>query len=487
MSRAASRSLRSRLLAAFLLPALALFALGGAFGYVVSRRILEDELGRSLSAVAAAAASQVSPERLLSIEPEDDVHGTRTWRNVHGLLSEVQRATGARRVFAFDARGRMRVDSGGALPVGAEVPELLRDRLELQRVFAGERAYSQVLFEGPGGRLYKTGYAPIRQEGGVVGAVGVEGSADFFGPLALLWRGYAALFAVALVAIGLTALGTARTLTAPLRRLMAAALRIGQGDLETQVPREATLEIGTLATELESMRQALESRDRQLKMMLAGVAHEVRNPIGGIELFAGLISEELAGQGPAAAEARQHVQRIQREIAYLKRIVEEFLAFAREQRLSLSPLEADGLLESARRLVEAEAVEKQVRVGVQAAPATLHGDHALLVSCVGNLVKNAIQAAPAGSEVQLVGAAAGGRYRIEVRDGGPGIPPELQEKVFEPFFTTREKGTGLGLPLARKIAQAHQGELTLASRPGSTAFTLELPLGAGAVTGRSAG
>jgi signal transduction histidine kinase len=485
MSGAALRSLRSRLLAAFLLPALALLALGGAFGYVVSRRILEDELGRSLSAVAAAAASQVSPDRLLSIEPEDDVRGTRTFRNLHGLLSEVRRATGARRVFAFDARGRVRVDAGGALPVGAEVPELLRDRLELQRVFAGERAHSQVLFEGPGGRLYKTGYAPIRQEGQVVGAVGVEGSADFFGPLAVLWRGYAALFAVALVAIGLTALGMARTLTAPLRRLMAAALRIGQGDLETKVPREQTLEIGTLATELESMRQALESRDRQLKMMLAGVAHEVRNPIGGIELFAGLLAEELAGQQPAPAEARQHVQRIQREIAYLQRIVEEFLAFAREQKLALSPLEADGLLEAARRLVEADAAEKRIQVTiVQAARATLHGDHALLVSCLGNLVKNAVQAAPEGSEVQLSGAVAvpegegdgGGRYRIEVRDAGPGIPPELQEKIFEPFFTTREKGTGLGLPLARKIAQAHRGDLTVASQPGSTVFRLELPV-----------
>jgi len=470
------RSLRFRLLVAFLVPALALFAVSSAVGYVVSRRILEDQLGRSLSAVAAAGAAQVSGERFLSIEPGDDVTGTRTWRNLRTLLTEVQQAAGARRVFAFDAQGRLRVDAGGPLPVGAEVPELFRDRLELERVFAGDRAHSQVLFEGSDGQLYKTGYAPIRSsEQAVVGAIGVEGSARFFGPLRSLLRAFIGLGAAGLIGIALVALGTARTLTAPLRRLMAAALRIGQGDLQTQVPLEGTLEIGTLAKELEAMRKALEGRDRQLKMMLAGVAHEVRNPIGGIQLFTGLISEELSSREDAA-EARGHVRRIQGEIQYLQRIVEEFLTFARDQRVTIEPLEAEAVVEAAGRLATADAAAKEVRVAAQADRATLRGDQALLVSAVGNLLKNAVQASPAGAEVRVRGTLQGERYRIEVEDSGAGVPPDLREKIFEPFYTTREKGTGLGLPLAEKIAAAHHGRLTLSSEPGRTVFTLELPL-----------
>src|SRR6185295_2862468 len=367
------RSLRSRLLVAFLVPALALTAVSSAVGYVVSRRVLEDELGRSLSAVAAAGAAQVSGDRLLSIEPGDDVTCTRTWRNIRALLTEVQQAAGARRVFAFDAQGRLRADAAAGLPVGAEVPELFRDRLELQRVFAGERAYSQVLFEGSDGRLYKTGYAPIRSGGEVVGAVGVEGSAMFFGPLSSLLRSFIGLGAAGLMIIALVALGTARTLTAPLRRLMAAALRIGQGDLQTKVPPERTLEIGTLSTELEAMRQALESRDRQLKMMLAGVAHEVRNPIGGIQLFAGLISEELAARADAA-EAQGHVRRIQGKIEYLQRIVEEFLSFARDQRVASDPLEAEAVVEAAGQMATPDAAAREIKVTAQADRATLRGD-----------------------------------------------------------------------------------------------------------------
>jgi signal transduction histidine kinase len=472
--RGAPGSLWARLLLAFLLPTLALFALTGGVGHALARSILEEELGRSLSAVAAATASQVSGERMLTIEPGDDVQGTRTWRNLTRLLGEVQQASGVRRVYVVDVQGRVRADVGGGLPVGAEVPELARDRLELTRVFAGERAASQVLFAGSDGRLYKTGYAPVRQGDTVVGAVGVEGSAAFFGPLAQLSRAFAVASAVALAVLAVVAVLTARGLARPLRRLMDSALRIGRGDLTTPVPPEPTREIGVLARELELMRQALESRDRQLKLMLAGVAHEVRNPLGGIELFSGLLAEDL--RAGSAAEAAEHVARIQREVVYLQRIVEDFLAFAREQPLARAPVEASTLLAGACELLAAEAEAKGVGVEVDAAPARLEADGNLLTAALVNLVKNAVQASPPGARVRVTGRAEAGRYAIQVRDSGPGIPPAERERIFEPFFTTREKGTGLGLPLARKIARAHGGELELTATPGDTTFTLMLPL-----------
>ncbi|MFL5348097.1 MAG: sensor histidine kinase [Hyalangium sp.] len=473
--RGALGSLSARLLLAFLLPTLALFGLTGVASYVLARSILEEELGQSLSAIAAAAASQVSGERMLTVEPGDDVQGTRTWRNLTRLLGDVQKASGVRRVFAVDAQGRVRVDVGGGLPVGAEVPELARDRRELTRVFSGQRAASQVLFRGSDGQLYKTGYAPVRQGDEVVGAVAVEGSAAFFGPLAQLSHTFTVATAVALGVLAAMAVLTARGLARPLRRLMDSALRIGRGDLTTPVPPEPTREIGVLARELEEMRGALESRDRQLKLMLAGVAHEVRNPLGGIELFSGLLAEDL--RAGSSAEATEHVARIQREVAYLQRIVEDFLAFAREQPLARAPMEAPALLAGACELLAAEAEARGVKVEVDAAPARLEADGSLLTAALVNLVKNAVQASPSGARVQVTGRAESQRYAIRVHDAGPGIPEAERERIFEPFFTTRQKGTGLGLPLARKIIRAHGGELEFTSAPGATTFTLTLPLG----------
>jgi signal transduction histidine kinase len=175
-------------------------------------------------------------------------------------------------------------------------------------------------------------------------------------------------------------------------------------------------------------------------------------------------------------DAQSHLQRIQGELDYLKRIVEDFLTFAREQKLSVAPVSAMQLLSQARDHMQGDADRKNVKLVLVADEGAFEGDENLLTAALVNLVKNAIQASPSGGTVTLRGGTENGQYVVEVLDQGPGIPAEAQAKIFEPFFTTREKGTGLGLPLARKIVQAHRGTLTLQSAPGDTRFAIRLPL-----------
>ncbi|MFZ5441883.1 MAG: ATP-binding protein [Myxococcota bacterium] len=469
--------LRGRLLLAFLLPTLLVLAVGGFGLFRASRNVLEDELGRSLSGIAATVSSQLKGERVLALEASDSQgEGSRTWRSLTTQLQETKQRTGVRRILVVDAERRARLDVGGPLPPMTEATELLRDTLELSRVLQGERASSQVLFEGTDGQLYKTGYAPLLHEGRVVGVVAVEGSAGFFGPLTRLRNAFLVLAAVTLALLALVAVAMARGLAAPLERLVKAALRIGTGDFATPVATDASGEIGILARELELMRHALESRDRQLKLMLGGVAHEVKNPLGGMELFSGLLDEELASPAPNVADAREHLEKIRRELGYLKRIVEDFLAYARERKLQLEPFSAKTLLEGARQHLAGEADGKRVTLELEADDVQLEGDASLLTSALVNLAKNAVQVSQPGQRVVLRGRRDAECYVIEVRDEGPGIPEAMQARVFEPFFTTKEKGTGLGLPLAKKLAEAHRGTLVLESKPGSTIFRLTLPL-----------
>jgi signal transduction histidine kinase len=473
------KSLRARLLAVFLLPPLLVLTAAGFLGFRSSRAALEEELGTSMSATAGAIASQLSVDRVLELTPEDsEGEGSRTFNRLKKELESARAAADLRRVVVFDTEGKVRLDAGGSLRPRAEFPELARDRLELGRVFEGRRAASQVLFEGNDGKHYKTGYAPLFDaDKKVVGAVAVEGSAGFFAPLRQLFWAYVGVALATLLALAVSALLFSRALSRPLERLVESALRIGGGDLETQVPAESSLEIGILARELESMRASLRSRDQQLKLMLGGVAHEVRNPLGGIELFGGLLKEELASEKPNLEEGQAHLARIRTELDYLKRLVDDFLAFAREQRLQKAPFEAKEWLEAAAAHVTGDATKKQVALGIEAGGATLEGDVSLLTSAVVNLLKNAVQASAEGKPVALRGAVRDGHYVVEVEDQGAGIPAETQARIFEPFFTTREKGSGLGLPLARKLAEAHRGTLTLESRPGRTCFRLTLPAG----------
>jgi signal transduction histidine kinase len=491
--------LRTGLLLALLLPALLLTVVGGLGAYREAREVLVEELRRSLAAQAAVAASLLNGERLLQVLPGDDAtEGRRVWRNLLSDLEAVRAASGARRVVTVDTLGVVRADTGRRgrggereggepLPVGAEMPELLQDTTELAEVWAGRASASQVLFEGLDGQLYLRGYAPVRsgRSGEVVGALVLEGSAAFFGPLGQLALRAAWVWAAALAVLAAGALAAAAALARPLRRLMEGALRIGGGDLATPVPATggALLEVAVLARELEAMRQALEGRDRQLKMMIAGVAHEVRNPLGGIELFGGLLAEELGGGTP---EARSHLARIQAEVAYLKRIVEEFLVYARERRLHLAPLAAEAWVSEAAVHLEGEARARGVPLQVEAEPAPLAADAPMLTAALVNLVKNALQASPPGAPVRVRGRRSGAAYAVEVEDAGPGIPAEAQARIWEPFFTTREKGTGLGLPLARKLVEAHGGTLSLASAPGRTLFRIELPVASGKGEGREA-
>ena len=224
-----------------------------------------------------------------------------------------------------------------------------------------------------------------------------------------------------------------------------------------------------LAQTLEETRAALRARDERMQMMLAGIAHEVRNPLGGLELYAGLLRDALAGQ----PERLDEVARIEREVGHLKTVVNEFLEFARRPALRLEAVALRPLFDEVRELT---AVPGGAAVAVDAPDGlAVQADREQLRRALLNLARNAVAAARTG-HVQIGAELQGNRVRIAVRDDGPGVPAELREKIFTPFFTTREKGTGLGLAFVREIVREHGSEVGVRDAPGGgSVFSFELP------------
>ncbi len=464
-------SIRSRLLVYFLVPTALGLTVLSFVSYRVARRIVERSLGDRLVSVALAVSEVIQPADARFLQPGDE--DTRSYARVRRKLRSLREATGVRRIVLFDPEGRALADSEGHYPIGARVADLARDRLEVEATLAGTPSASTVLFEGEDGRLYKSGYAPLRDGDEVVAGVLVDGSAEFFEALGTLSRSMALVSVLALLGVVGTSLLVARTLARPIRRLAQVAERIGAGDLETRVDFEArTDEVGVLARTLEEMRSALLARERQLQMMLGGIAHEVRNPLGGIELFSGLLAEEIED----GSEAMAHVRRIQRELNHLKRLVEEFLDYARERTVEKEPVDLGELLFEIAQLAGPDAAEKDVELSVEAADATVQADAHLLRGALLNLVRNAVQASPAGGTVRLGAEVEAGEVLLRVEDEGEGVPPEHRERIFEPFFTTREKGSGLGLALVAKAAEVHAGSVRVGEAEGGGArFELRLP------------
>jgi signal transduction histidine kinase len=226
------------------------------------------------------------------------------------------------------------------------------------------------------------------------------------------------------------------------------------------------------------MRRALRARDEERETLLAGIAHEVRNPLGALDLFAGLLAEELAERPESA-----HVGRIRSELAALSKVVEEFLDYARARPALREGVDLALLLGEVADVAQPLAAQRQVSLSVEAA-GEARADREQLRRAAVNLVRNAVEAAPVASQVELVGRVQDGEAIIEVRDRGPGLAPDARASLFRPFFTTKERGTGLGLALAKKVADAHGGTLALDPREdGGTVARLAIPSAAKGAAG----
>ncbi|HET7755405.1 MAG TPA: HAMP domain-containing sensor histidine kinase [Anaeromyxobacteraceae bacterium] len=466
--------MRLRFALAAALPAFAGLLVMALVADRLARRALEDELGARLTAVAQAAAASLPADRVEWLRPGDEA--TRTFAHVRSRLESLANATGTRLYLLRPDRSAL-ADSGGALPIGAAVPGLERDRFEIGEAAKGRALPSQVLFAGTDGRLYKSGYAPLSDSSGkVVAVVGADGTAPSFAALSRFRR------LLGLVALGGAVLGAgvagaaAVSVTRPLRSLAAAARRIGGGDLRTPLePGAGPREVATLRTTLEDMRGALAARDDERATLLAGIAHEVRNPLGAIELFAGMLAEDVRGRPEAA-----HVQRIQAEVARLGRITETFLDYARPRHVEVEEVDAAALVAEAADLAQPLAQQRGVRLEMLG-DGRLCADREALGRAVLNLVRNAVEASPAGAAVEVEAHGRGDGGVVEVRDCGPGLDGDARERAFQPFFTTKENGTGLGLALARKVALAHGGAIVLLPRDGGgtlARITLPPPRGA---------
>jgi len=449
--------LRWRLLAAYLLPTLLLI---GAFAILVERaaeQTLEMSLGRRLVSIAQATTTLLRPDVVEFLAPGDDE--SRSARRLRLKLTRMLQITGSARIFVLDHELRVKADTHTGR-IGDRHYHAEADRLELRHVFTGQSA-SSVLFVGAGGAHFKAGYAPLMREGKVIAAVGVEGSAAFFLIIKRL-RVYLLLSAgvVALLLIAVSFLA-ARRITRPLTQLAEEATRIGAGQLEQPIVVRSADEVGLLASTMNEMRGALRQREEQMQMMLSGIAHEVRNPLGGISLFAGLLREEVSGN----TEQQEMVHRIERELEHLERVVDDFLTYARHGGLQLSPVHLDTLVEEVAEVMCADAQKAHIELKLKTEPVRALANRESLRRLLLNLVANAIQACDEGGRVTLECADAA-TPTLRVDDNGKGMDEELQAKVFQPFFTTREKGTGLGLAISHKIVTDHGGSLRIESKPG---------------------
>jgi signal transduction histidine kinase len=226
----------------------------------------------------------------------------------------------------------------------------------------------------------------------------------------------------------------------------------------------------------------LESESHSLaESIAAGIAHEVRNPLNALQINLGILEQELSGIVPdRSSHVFEVMAKIARELRSLDDFVTEFLRFARPPRLSLETVAVRSLLADLTTFIGPECSRKGVALSlvVEGGPESIVADGFQLKHAVLNLVLNALQATPSGGAIVIGVRGDADQLAIEVRDTGEGMTVEVLPRAFDAFFTTREGGTGLGLPITRRIVEAHGGSVAIRSREGEgSVATISLPVG----------
>lgn len=302
-------------------------------------------------------------------------------------------------------------------------------------------------------------------------------------------RGVLALVVVALGSLLLTTFVTTR-ITGSLSRLAAASDAVAAGDLEQKVPEDGGAELVRVATAFNAMTDNLRDTLRQLSQQqslaavgefAASLAHEVRNPLSSIRVDLQLASETLDG-----SRAGELVARAFKSIERLNDTVTGALRVARSGRIQPRRLDLVAVLDAAIHNAGPELESRSVtleRLYASDDPVELIGDPAALEQVFLNLLLNAAHAAPEGGTVRVRITRGDDAVQVRIIDNGDGIPPEVRKHVLEPFYSTREHGSGLGLPITERIVTAHGGTLTIETDVGTgTSVCVRLPRAAGRLT-----
>lgn len=299
-------------------------------------------------------------------------------------------------------------------------------------------------------------------------------------------------FGGAMLIVTIVGLLFARRFSRRISRLSVATKRVAAGDLDVAVPTRDRDEIGQLNSAFNEMVAELRRNRAQIAYLqkisawqevARRLAHEIKNPLTPILLSVQQVQEKYDGDDPRYRELLDEAAEIvHEEVDGLRRLVEAFSAFAKLPRVQPEPAHVSAVVDDLRRSLGELEDSGELDWTPPVPEFDIKVDRLLFRRVLVNLVENAYQAAKEAGEHPRVAIRArrlvhSGVALITVTDNGPGVPDELRDRVFDPYFTTRASGTGLGLAIVKKIVLEHGGSIDLESAPGGgSRFTIRVPI-----------
>jgi len=431
--------------------------------YWQTRQTMEEELTRNLKTNIVLLQERLDTVLIgfLNRYPESNVARD----SVRHILSVNLSKASASSIYLI------RADSSLLISTGKEETGLKSMMLhsgEISRAFQGEIVCSP-LFSDDAGNFFKSTFSPLNLPDSSIVIVAINANATFLQDAAQLQSQMIRNgLIILLLGIFISVLAS-RNLTKPLGLLTKYAEEIGKGRKQSVMLKSRKDEIGFLGETMQKMQAKIDLREKENKQLLASVAHEIRNPLGGMKINAELLIEESQNM----PELAEFATAISREVNRLSEIVDAFLAYAR-------PVESN-LVETDIRWLVTESIG-EVQPFFPNHQFIVNGEGSLNVHpgkiqrAFANCLRNAADASSDSDPIQIEIAKIGKELTMSFLNQGKPIPKKIQPQIFDAFFSTKSSGVGLGLSIAKSIVEQHGGSIRLArSDESGTEFVITLP------------
>jgi len=355
-------------------------------------------------------------------------------------------------VFIFDSNLKIIFHSDSSVTRGLTDPRLLLNVSEIEKLDSNETTTS-LPFKGDDGNWYLWGFKRISSEYWL----GVQESAE---RLERVDQYSTVFWLIGLGGVIITIiLGwiAANSITRPINQLVSFSEAIGKGNNKILKPGNMKGEMAVLSEALDEMRNSLNKSQNEKEHILAQIAHEIKNPLGGIELFAGLIREDQNN----SALSSDYPDRILSEVGRLKALINAFLNYGRPVKPQPERVNLQTLFCELEVLFSDMLHKKQISLLFDVNDHHVYFDPGHMKQIFINLISNSIESISASGIVHIRFQGNDDLWQINVIDSGPGIKPENAAHIFDPFYTTRKNGTGLGLSVCNKLAAENKAKLIL--------------------------
>ncbi len=431
-------------------------------GYVFVKEMYLGQLSEKVNSVSALLASRINRNYLDLL---DIGQPTVTTKNYFAdIFSTYLNIEPGSHVFIFNKELRIIVHSDTSYLYGAKEPRLKLNEKEIFELGI-EHSIASLPFKGDDDNWYLWGFRRLTENFWL----GIRESASKLERVDQLAATFTYIGAAGIFFTLLLGLIIAKSISRPVDKLSEYSLQIGKGYFDVKTPQGMKGEFEALASAMNKMKNNLAEYQNEKEKMLAQIAHEIRNPLGGIELLAGLTKEDLQKNGMNT----EYLEKIIREIHGLKKLITSFLEYGRPTPASPQKCNISIIVDEALENFTDQLKKKNINVEKRIYEETIRFDRGHLKQIFMNIITNSIELMNNGGNIIIESQSERNNWKISISDNGPGISYEDISSIFEPFFTTKKNGTGLGLAVCKKLCSENKAQITVENnKSGGTKFTI---------------